>query len=218
MNFFFYQNTILFIQENAVEHVVWIMAAILSWPQRVNSLGGSDEHYTSMNWVFIGSYNGLSPVNLNQCWLIASKFLFVFAIYAFWNACQMSTISFGPQCVQIALQWRLNGHDIGSNHQPHHCLLNRLFRRRSTKRSKPRVTGLCVGNSPVTGEFPAQMVSNAENVSTWWRHHMRFINHSSSGWCWFEAGLMPAQCWPHCVWCPGNLLLKPINWGYAMDK
>ena len=34
-----------------------------------------------------------------------------------------------------------------------------------------RVTGLCVGNSPGTGEFPAQMVSNAENVSIWWRHH-----------------------------------------------
>ena len=35
-----------------------------------------------------------------------------------------------------------------------------------------RVTGLCVGNSPVTGEFPAQMASNAENVSIWWRHHI----------------------------------------------
>ena len=38
-------------------------------------------------------------------------------------------------------------------------------------RSKFHVTGLCVGNSPVTGEFPAQMASNAENVSIWWRHH-----------------------------------------------
>ena len=28
-----------------------------------------------------------------------------------------------------------------------------------------RVTGLCAGNSPVTGEFPAQMASNAENVT-----------------------------------------------------
>ena len=28
-----------------------------------------------------------------------------------------------------------------------------------------------VGNSPVTGEFPAQMASNAENVSIWWRNH-----------------------------------------------
>ena len=29
----------------------------------------------------------------------------------------------------------------------------------------------CVGNSPVTGEFPAQRASNAENVSIWWCHH-----------------------------------------------
>ena len=40
------------------------------------------------------------------------------------------------------------------------------------KTSKLRVTGLCVWNSPVTGEFPAQMASNAENVSIWWRHHV----------------------------------------------
>ena len=26
--------------------------------------------------------------------------------------------------------------------------------------------------SPGTGEFPAQMASNAENVSIWWRHHV----------------------------------------------
>ena len=58
-----------------------------------------------------------------------------------------------------------------SNHQPHHCLLNRLFRRRSKQTSKLRVTSLCAGNSPMTGEFPAQMASNAENVSIWWRHH-----------------------------------------------
>ena len=38
--------------------------------------------------------------------------------------------------------------------------------------SKLRVTGLCVGNSPGTGEFPAQMASYAENVSIWWRHHV----------------------------------------------
>ena len=37
---------------------------------------------------------------------------------------------------------------------------------------KLHVTGLCVGNSPVTGEFPAQRTSNAENVSIWWRHHV----------------------------------------------
>ena len=46
------------------------------------------------------------------------------------------------------LHWRHNDHDGDSNHQPHGCLLNRLFRRRSKKTSQLRVTGLCVGNSP----------------------------------------------------------------------
>ena len=80
-----------------------------------------------------------------------------------------------------SLRWRHNGGDSVSNHQPHDCLLNRLFRRRSKKTPKLRVTGLCAGNSPGTGEFPARMVSNAENVSIWWRHpeHMRaFITHA----------------------------------------
>ena len=45
----------------------------------------------------------------------------------------------------------------------------------SKKTPKLRVTGLCAGNSPVTGEFPAQMASSAENVSLWWRHHERFF-------------------------------------------
>ena len=54
----------------------------------------------------------------------------------------VSVISYCP------LHWRHNGNDGVSNHQPHGCLLNRLFRRRSKKTSKLRVTGLCVGNSP----------------------------------------------------------------------
>ena len=72
------------------------------------------------------------------------------------------------------LQWRHNGRDSVSNHQPHDCLLNRLFRRRSKKTSRLRTTGLCAGISPGTGEFPAQMASYAENVSIWWRHHDNF--------------------------------------------
>ena len=73
------------------------------------------------------------------------------------------------------LQWRHNERDGVSNHQPHDCLLNLLFRRRSNKTSKLRITGLWAGKSPVTGEFPAQRASNAENVSIWWRHHVRCI-------------------------------------------
>ena len=63
-----------------------------------------------------------------------------------------------------------------TSHQPHDCLLNRSFRRRSKKTSKLCVTGLCAGNAPVTGEFPAQMASNAENVSIWWRHHVNTLS------------------------------------------
>ena len=29
----------------------------------------------------------------------------------------------------------------------------------------------CAGISPLTCEFPAQMASDAEKVSIWWRHH-----------------------------------------------
>ena len=67
----------------------------------------------------------------------------------------------------IALHWRHNGRDVVSIHWRLDCLLSCLFRCRSMKTSKFRVTGLCEGNPPVTGG----LASNAENVSIWWRHH-----------------------------------------------
>ena len=79
--------------------------------------------------------------------------------------------------LSFTLGWRHNGRDSVSNHQPHDCLLNCLFGRGSKKTSKLRVTGLCVGNSPVTGEYPAQMASDAESVSIWWRHHAWRLIH-----------------------------------------
>ena len=92
-----------------------------------------------------------------------------------------------PTIVVIALQWHLNWRYGVSNHQPYDCLLNRLFWRRSEKTSTFSVTGHCVGNSPVTGEFPAQMTSNAENVSIWWRHHWVVTwtpnGKNRYGWC-----------------------------------
>ena len=80
------------------------------------------------------------------------------------------------------LKWRNNGRDGVSNHQLHDCLLSRLFRHRPKKTSKLHVTGLCEGNSLVTGEFPIQMASDAENVSIWWRHH-EYTNSEHKGWC-----------------------------------
>ena len=82
--------------------------------------------------------------------------------------CQFMLLS--PRASRDSLQWRHNERYGVWNHQRLDCLLKRLFRRRSKKTSKLRVTG-------VWGEFtgyqwiPAQMTSNAENVSIWWRLH-----------------------------------------------
>ena len=54
-----------------------------------------------------------------------------------------------PQQKESSLQWRHNERDGVQNHQPHDCLLKRLFKRRSLKTSKLRVTGLCEGGGPV---------------------------------------------------------------------
>ena len=55
------------------------------------------------------------------------------------------------------LRWRHNDHAGVSNHQPHGCLLHRLFRRRWNKTSKLRVTGFCAGNSPDKGPVTRKM-------------------------------------------------------------
>ena len=93
------------------------------------------------------------------------------------------------------LQWRHNEGDAVSNHQPHDCLLNRLFRRRSKKTLKLRVTGICPGNSSVTGEFPTQRASNAENVSIWWRHRDIFILIGLQSW--WIAYIILHHKWPY---------------------
>ena len=77
-----------------------------------------------------------------------------------------------------ALQWRNNERNGVPNHQPHDYLLKFYSRPRSKKPSKLLVTGLCEGNSPVTGEFPSQRTSNAVNVSIWWCHHWLVFIHA----------------------------------------
>ena len=80
----------------------------------------------------------------------------------------------------FVLQLRHNRHNGVPNHKPHDCLLNRLSRRRSRETSKLRGTCLCPKSSPVTGELPEQMASNAENVSIWWRLHDDALKNSGS--------------------------------------
>ena len=70
--------------------------------------------------------------------------------------------------ILVALQWRHHWRDSVWNH---HATLTIVYSTVYSKKTlKLRVTGLCAGNSPVTGEFPAQMAINAKNVSNWWRH------------------------------------------------
>ena len=77
----------------------------------------------------------------------------------------------------VLLQWRHNGRHGVPNHQRVDGLLKRLFRCRSKKTSKLRATGICAGNSPVTGDFPAQAASNAEYVSIWWRYDVVLFSY-----------------------------------------
>ena len=92
----------------------------------------------------------------------------------------------------FALQWCHNDRDGVSNHQPHHCLLKHLFGCRSRKTSKLLVTGLCVWNSPGTGEFPAQMASYAEKcfhlMTSSWNFEITsgWNSHASSTVIWHQ--------------------------------
>ena len=64
-----------------------------------------------------------------------------------------------------SLQWRHNERDGVSNHQPHDCLLNRLFRRRSKKTSNSASLAYVRGihrwpvNSPPKGPVTRKMFS-----------------------------------------------------------
>ena len=100
--------------------------------------------------------------------------------------------------LHMSLRWRHNGRDGISNHQPHHCLLNRLFGRRSKKTSKLRVTGLCAGISPGTPHkwpvtrkmfpFDDVIMVNPLSVYTTWGEECIFPhpfdnNHQDSNQC-----------------------------------
>ena len=65
-------------------------------------------------------------------------------ICVFFLLCLKICIWFTP--CHASLQWCHNGRDSVSNHEPHDCLLNCLFKRRSKK----------------TGEIPAEMANNAK--------------------------------------------------------
>ena len=130
-------------------------------------------------------------------------------IYTSWQMCCLKKKQESQIFAAYALQWRHNECDGVSNHQPHDCLLNHRWK----KTSKLRVTGLCEGNSPVTGEFPAQKASNAGKIHLMtsscvncWRTKsiscIRFTRYSKSGQngTWGQNGTpgvleKPCQAW-----------------------
>ena len=81
---------------------------------------------------------------------------------------------------QSTLQWRHNEDDGVSNHQPHDCLLNGLFKAQIKENIKaPRHWPFCrkfTGNRWIT----RTMANNAENVSIEWRHHELIWRASTS--------------------------------------
>ena len=113
----------------------------------------------SVIWLFVVWYLSVSPHMLQVCcigtgasmrnvckfvWYITSAyFMQLWMAGAWWliDSC-------------ITSQWRHNDHDSVSNHQPHGCLLKRLYMRWSKKTSKLCVTGLCEGNSPGSVNSP----------------------------------------------------------------
>ena len=109
--------------------------------------------------MYVGTILRVTMARVMACCLMASSH----HLNQYWLPGRVKRV--GYCACNMTLKWGHNEHDGVSNHQPHLCLLNRLFRRRSKKTSKLRATGLCEENSPVTGEFPAQRASNAENVS-----------------------------------------------------
>ena len=62
------------------------------------------------------------------------------------------------------------------------------------KTSKFHVTGVCEGNSPVTGEFPTQMASNAENASI---DDVIMVNHTGIKADYVDIKDKMKQIWIH---------------------
>ena len=101
-----------------------LSVAFLQWKSTYFALNITEICGQESNWqqVSIGSDNGLAP-NMqhrtshypNQFWRSRVPF-------------SVTRSSWGS-----TLHWRHNGHDFVSNHQPHDCLLNRLFRRSQRK-------------------------------------------------------------------------------------
>ena len=108
------------------------------------------------NWcVTIAVQTEISISTVRLCVFDMSKLHSICSMYVCWHL------------LACTLHWRQNDHGGVSNQQPHGCVLNRLFRRKSKKTPKLRVTVLCVGNSPHKGPVTRKMVQFDDVIMTY---------------------------------------------------
>ena len=105
-------------------------------------------------WQTLQTLSVIMEGNVLQPWPFCTMFdifdhLFIMSAYV-----AQTTHQGSYTYMSTPLQWSHDEHDGISNHQPHDCLLNRLFKAKLKETSKLLVTGLCAGNSPEAGEFP----------------------------------------------------------------
>ena len=62
------------------------------------------------------------------------------------------------------------------------------------RKHQSSVSLACVRNSPMTGEFPTQRASDAQNVSISWRHHDTILTHQGIQY-FTKYKLFPLRLW-----------------------
>ena len=165
-----YRNSYILILEKAFENVIMKTAAILSRPQYVKVAFLT----AAQIWA---PFTGCGSLKTHSCHDAN------FIVTGGATHCHIMTIGGATRDGKVGIMTTLCLFSYHYNDVIMTALASQITsltivystvysRRRSKKTSKLRVTGLCSGNSPVTGDFPAQRASNAENVSIWWRHHV----------------------------------------------
>ena len=175
-----------------LSNIILLQDAIMLFDHKRHNAGMTHVHHTNPHGTHNLNKMDSQSDNIQVCQMRVTKIMYVFmhqtkcSLFHTWVTSIMGTdMLIAITCIDLTLNghmmfwrraswtlpWRHNDHDGVSNHQPHGCLLNRLFRRRSKKISKLRVTGPLCGEFTGTSEFLAQRASNVENVSIWWRHH-----------------------------------------------
>ena len=104
--------------------------------------------------------NKLISTRFDQVWAYFS------VVESFWNFVQSTTVMLD---VVICAKFQ--------NDSPASRVFTQPFVQAQIKED---IKAPCHWPSPVTGEFPAQRASNAENVCIWWRHHVMNIQMAGS--------------------------------------